>query len=143
MEAVQEKHWSEVYFLEDGHNKMSQSQSDAMYEEVYKPIVDYQKEVARSNVRLLKAIKSVKGIAFHRNLKRCLAELTDGCDHIDDMKYELVRQVTGKFQRQSYGKEIQGTWTDQWATGCEGDSWAGYVYVLITSGRWLKVNYSM
>jgi hypothetical protein len=140
---TQEPHWSSVYFQEGGYEKMSQAQKDAMYEEVYKPIVDGQKEIARSNKRLLRAIKKVKGETFYRNLKKCLRDLTDCCDHVDDMKYEIVRKPTGTFQKEPYGKEILGKWVDQWSTGTEGDSWAGYEYILIRTGRWLKVNYSM
>lgn len=135
--------WSEVYFLNEGYSGLTEEQSSQMYEEVYKPMDDYEKEIGRSNQRLIKAIRKSKGKTFTKNLQNCLKDLADGCCHTAQMKYELVRQVTGEFQKEPWGREIKGVWVEQWTVGMDGDSFEGYMYVQIDSKRFLKVNYSM
>ncbi len=122
---------------------MTEEDSNAMMNDCYEGLAKWHNEIARSNKRLLRAIKSVKGDTFYRNIKKALKELTEGCYHIEEMKYEIVRKTSGLWQNHSFGKEIKGRWTEQWSEGTEGDSWGGYIYIEIKKGRFLKVNFSM
>jgi hypothetical protein len=66
-------------------------------------------------------------------------DLIEGCDVTD--KIEIVNIPHGDNQYECYGvfKEI---FVDQWSTGMEGDSYAGYIYGKLDKDKWIKVPYS-
>lgn len=132
--------WSSVYFLSDG-TKLTKEQSEAMYKEVYKPIVDGQKKIAKNNKKVLASIKLFKSPVFYRGLTKYIADLKSSCSNIEDMAYSIVDNHSGRFQNEKWGTEISGVWVEQWATGTEGDSWAGNVYIQIFPGKHLKINF--
>lgn len=142
--AIPHRPWSQVYFLTEGYNKMTEKQSQDMYDEVYKPIVDAQKEIAKNNKAILKEIKATKSASFYRGLKKYVNELTEGSDHTSDMEYKIVAEKIGDYQKEDgLGKEIKGIWCDQRSVGCEGDSYVGDVYIQMEEGKYFTVNYSM
>lgn len=132
--------WSSVYFLSDG-TALTEGQRDAMYKEVYKPIMDGQRKIAKNNKKILASIKLFKSPVFYRGLTRYIADLKSSCGHTNDMEYSIVDNHSGKYQQEQWGKEISGVWVEQWATGTEGDSWAGWVYIQIFPGKHLRINF--
>lgn len=109
------------------------------YAKNWQDMADYQEECYRHNDRLLRSIKSVKGRTFYKHL----LQLIKDCDRVDD-KMEIVKEPNGEWQRETdYGKSIPGIWCDQWSTGTEGDSYDGYVWVLLKPNKYLKFRYSI
>jgi hypothetical protein len=93
----------------------------------------------KKNVRLLKAIKSVKGKTFYRRL----CELIKDCEGLKDcVLARIVREPNGQYVKESYGKQIAGYWVNQWSVGAEGDSFEGTICVEIKPGRYFKFDYS-
>lgn len=134
--------WHEVYW-KDGY-KLTEAQQQEMYNEVYKPIDDWEDDIQRSNKRLFKAIKKVKGRKFCSALSRWLYHLKEECFHKEQMKCELVRKPSGNKQKAEpcYGKHITHEWCDQRVGYC-GDDYYGDMYIQIDDKRYMKVNYSM
>lgn len=110
----------------------------ALTEKVYSELAEQEKEIARSNNRLFKAIETVKGKAFLRNLKMVLFD----CYLSNYDKCTIVNSTTGKWQEERYGREIRGYWVDQWSVGMEGDSFAGFIYVKLKENKFIKCPYS-
>lgn len=141
---VAEKHWSEVYFLPEGQSAMTKKQNREMYNEVYKPLLDYAKEVRRSNKRLMRVIKRIKSPSFYRGLSAYLRELKDNCYGSENMKYKITRTPRGKYQTENgCGRELKGVWCEQWSVGMDGDSYEGFVSIKLRENRFLTVNFSM
>jgi hypothetical protein len=140
--SYQEMPWHVVNW-KDGYT-LNERQQQEMYNDVYKPIVDWELEIQRSNKRLMKAIKSVRGRKFCSALSRWLHHLKEECYHRGQMKCEIVRQPTGEVQKSEpyYGRHITQEWCDQSCGYC-GDDYYGFMYVQIDEKRYLKVNYSM
>lgn len=111
---------------------------EEMYDNHFKELMEYEAECYRSNERLLRAIKKVKGKTFYKYLLQILKE----SDRVDG-KMEIVSEPCGEFQNEKYGQTINGIWVDQWSVGMEGDSFQGYVCVQLKPNKYLKFNYSM
>ena len=56
---------------------------------------------------------------------------------------EIVKEPIGAFQKEKYGRQINGIWVEQWTVGMEGDSYEGFVCVQIKPNKYLKFKYSM
>lgn len=108
-------------------------------EEGMKAYHDILIEVAKKNSRILRAIKSVKGKAFHDHIKGIAKE----CEADDWSEWELITEPTGKFQEERWGREIRGIWVQQQAVGDSGDSWSGTICVKIRENKYLRFNFSM
>lgn len=100
--------------------------------------VEYENLLAQKNKRLLNAIKSVKGKTFYKYVLQIIEE-AEGIKTLA----EIVNKPDGNFQREKYGRQIQGTWVRQWSVGDSGDSWEGFIYVQIKANKYLKFGYSM
>lgn len=100
--------------------------------------MEFEREQDRKNLRLLKAIKSVKGKAFYKHLLEVIEE-SEGLKGLA----QIVKEPVGKFQKESYGREIKGIWVQQWAVGDTGDSWEGNVCVQVKPNKYFKFSYSM
>lgn len=99
---------------------------------------DYLKEENRKNQRLLNAIKKVKGKTFYKYLLDIIEE-SEGIKGLA----QIVKEPIGTFQKENYGRQINGIWVDQWSVGMEGDSYEGFVCVQLKSNKFLKFGYSM
>lgn len=110
-----------------------------MYHDCYSGLVKYDDECDRSNKRMLKILRKVKGRTF---VKRLL-ELIESCDRLEGKIY-LSRTPKGKKQSETeYGHLIRTIWVDQRSVGTEGDSWEGTVSVQVKPNKYLCFNYSM
>ena len=99
---------------------------------------DYLNEENKKNHRLLNAIKKVKGKTFFKYLMEIIEE-SEGIKGLA----QIVKEPTGKFQEEKYGRQINGIWVEQWSVGMEGDSWDGFVCVQLKENKYLKFGYSM
>ncbi len=90
------------------------------------------------NMRILRAIKTVKGKTFYKYL----LEIIEESEGIRGMA-EIMANPTGKFQEENYGKQIKGIWVEQWSVGLEGDSYEGIICVEIKPNKYFKFNFSM
>jgi hypothetical protein len=109
------------------------------YAKHWKEMADYDNECYRSNQRLLKAIKRIKGRVFYKHL----LQLIKDCDRVYE-KMCIVKEPGGEWQKETdYGRSITGVWVDQWSTGTEGDSFDGYVWVQLKPNKYLQFRYSM
>jgi hypothetical protein len=99
---------------------------------------DYLNEENKKNHRLLNAIKKVKGKTFFKYLMEIIEE-SEGIKGLA----EIVKKPIGTFQKEKYGRQINGYWVEQWAVGMEGDSWNGFVCVQLKEDKYLKFGYSM
>lgn len=133
--------WSEVYWIE-GYT-LTKEQSDAMYDEVYKPIVEWGEQIQKNNEALMKEIKKEVSGSLYYGICRYLKDLKENSYYVDQMEYKIVDKPQGKYQKEKWSKDLQGLWVEQWSEGMEGDSWAGNVYIQIGKDRYLTVNYSM
>lgn len=99
-------------------------------------------EVEAHNLRIMKAIHSVKGQTFFDDL--CdLLKYNECGGGIFPHPDEIVRKKAGELAEEDFGS-IQQFWVDQYENGgYTGDSYAGYIYVEIKPGKYLKAHYSM
>lgn len=96
-------------------------------------------EIHRRDVRLLKAIKKVKGKTFYRHL---IALIKDA-NPTEWAQLEIVSEPGGEKQKETdFGRSIKYIWVDQWSVGMEGDSFEGYIWVQIKENKYLKFRYS-
>jgi len=95
------------------------------------------RNMSRVNGRLLKVIRKVRGEAFYSDLKSILEEGNDG-------ELSIVHDTEkGKYQNEDF-ETIKGCWVDQYQNGgYTGDSYAGYCYIELKLGRYLKWHYSI
>lgn len=101
---------------------------------------DFISETKRYNERILKAVKSVKGKAFYKNIL-IFIEDRQPCDY---SRFEIVKEPTGEEQSLSeYGRSIKKEWVEQWSVGDSGDSWNGNICVELKPNKYLKFAYSM
>ncbi len=99
-------------------------------------------EVQESNARILRAIKSVKGDEFYKDLSD-LMEVNEVGGGMFPHPDQIVREKVGELVKEDFGS-IQQYWVDQYENGgMEGDSYAGYIYVEIKPGKYFKTHYSM
>jgi hypothetical protein len=99
---------------------------------------DYLKDENNKNHALLNDIKKEKGKTFFKYLMEIIEE-SEGIKGLA----EIVNEPVGKFQKEKYGRQIDGIWLEQWGVGDTGDSWNGYVCVKLSEERYLKFSYSM
>jgi len=92
----------------------------------------------RSDRRLLRAIAAVKGKTFVKHIKDIIDDSTT-----TGTRMVILREPIGKFQEEKHGREIKGIWIDQWATGMEGDGFAGTICIEIRKGTYLKFDFSI
>lgn len=91
-----------------------------------------------NNQRILKAIKAVKGQEYHDYLVEMLEE------NEQQGEMEITHHPEGKYQDENDYGPIKGCWVDQHINGgYTGDEYAGYVYVELKPGKYLKYYYAM
>lgn len=111
----------------------------AMYHDCYSGLTKYDDECDRSNKRMLRVLRKIKGRTF---VKRFL-ELAESCDRVNG-KMWLSKSPNGKQQVENeFGRLIKNIWVDQRSVGTEGDSFEGTVSVQVKQNKWLCFNYSM
>jgi len=94
-------------------------------------------EASRHNKRLLKAVKRVLGARF----SKAVTLTADDCEACPSYKWKLVKKPRG--DRQSHDiKPIKWIWVDQWAVGCDGDSWEGHIYIPLKENLYLEFYYT-
>lgn len=110
-----------------------------MYHDCYSGLTLYDDECDRSNKRMLKVLRKVKGRTF---VKRFL-EVAESCDRVQG-KIFLSKMPKGNQQVENeFGRLIKHIWVDQRSVGMEGDSWEGTISVQVKSNKWVCFNYSM
>lgn len=110
-----------------------------MYHDCYSGLTKYDDECARSNKRMIKILKRVKGRTF---VKRFL-EVVESCDGVRGKMY-LSSVPKGKKQSEDeFGRLIKYIWVDQRSVGMEGDSFEGTVSVEVKPNKYLCFDYSM
>lgn len=151
-EERQRKYWelssfyNHIKFMQEHHpdacpNEIINKFIDNREQEakVWEDLAKYEEEVWRHNQRLLRAVKKVKGRTFHKYL----LSIIESCDRVKD-KLEIDKEPNGDWQKETdCGRTIKEVWVDQWATGTEGDSWDGYLWVQLKANKYLKISYSM
>lgn len=109
------------------------------YHDCYSGLVKYEDECARSNKRMLKVLRRVKGRVF---VKRFL-ELVEACDRLNG-KFYLSKVPRGKEHAENeFGRMIKYIWVDQRSVGTEGDSFEGTVSVEVKPNKYICFDYSM
>lgn len=99
---------------------------------------DSMREIDVTNRALLNEIKKEKGKTFFKYLMEIIEE-SEGIRG----NAEIVNKPVGEFQKEKYGRQINGYWVEQWSVGMEGDSYEGFVCVQLSPDRYLKFGYSM
>lgn len=110
-----------------------------MYHECYSGLNKYDDECDRSNKRMLRVLRKVKGRTF---VKR-LMELAEACEGVRGKIYLSKHPKGEKQPEDEFGRLIKHTWVDQRSVGMEGDSWEGTVSVQVKENKWICFNYSM
>lgn len=124
--------------MEKTQEQKEQEQFNALMDECSKAA----DVVISQNNRLLRAIKSVKGEKFYKDLCRLLKNEYAGGGFFP-FKDEIVRKPEGKFEKTKYG-QIKGFYYDEYEHGgMEGDSFSGYYFIEIKPNRYLKTHYSL
>lgn len=106
--------------------RLDQEQISNMYAE----IAQAEKEEHEANMKLLEENK-----ILYEDFKNLL----DDCSITG--KIEIVDKPTGYFQEEIEDAFFKQIFVDQWTTGMEGDSFAGYIYGNFGKDKWLKVPY--
>ena len=104
--------------------------TDEQINKVYDDLAEYYKEISEHNTALINS--------FGKTASKHFKDLLDFCDVTE--KIELVDKPNGDKQNESYGI-FKNVHVDQWSTGMEGDSFAGFIYANV-KGQWIKVPYS-
>lgn len=133
--------WSEVYYIQ-GY-KMTQEQQDAMHKEVYGPMIEAENQIFRNNKAIMKEVYKQVSRSRYWGICTYIKDLKENCYYTETMMYEIVDKPGGVKQKESWSKDLQELYVDQWSVGCEGDSYEGYVYLPVTENKWLKINYAM
>lgn len=111
----------------------------SMYHDCYSGLTKYDDECNRSNKRMLRVLRKVKGSTF---VKRFL-EVVESCEGVNG-KIFLSKNPKGKQQSENeFGRLIKHIWVDQRSVGMEGDSFEGTVSVQVKPNKWVCFNYSM
>jgi hypothetical protein len=110
-----------------------------MYHDCYSGLTKYEDECARSNKRMLKVLRRVKGRTF---VKRFL-ELAEDCEGVRGKIYLSKNPKGTKYSENEYGPLIKHRWVDQRSVGMEGDSFEGTVSVEVKPNKYLCFDYSM
>lgn len=97
------------------------------------------KQIEKSDKRLLRAIRHVKGYSFWKNLHKAFKELGTIQEWAP---LQLVKEPKGDFVKEKYGREIKGYWVDQRSVGDSGDSFEGTICIQIRENKYLKFHYS-
>lgn len=109
------------------------------YSEFWKQLVEEEKkydiECDRINKRITKAIASVKGEMFLKNLYEYIE---DGGDIKGE--WEFCKTPVGKYQEEDWG-EIKGMWIVQHCSNMEGDSFYGTICIQLKENKFLKLNF--
>lgn len=103
---------------------------DDVIKKVYEDLAKYHTEISEHNTKLI--------TSFGKTATKHFKDLLDFCDVTD--KIELVENPKGDKQHESYGM-FKNVYVEQWSTGMEGDSYAGYIYANV-KGQWIKIPYS-
>ncbi len=93
-------------------------------------------EEKHHNDRIFNAIKKVKGISFYNNLCECIF---NNCYVFG--KFQIVKKPYGDKIDEAVGL-IKNHWVDQSGPGITGDSYSGFIYVMLKRNKYLKVEYS-
>lgn len=115
--------------MEDTRTEAQKKIDEQQMNDAYAEIAKAEKEDNEYNDKLLKEIG-----ASWKDFK----SLLDGSYHYG--KIEIVNNPNGTDQDEKVGifKQI---FVDQWTTGTEGDSFAGYIYARFDKNKWLKIRY--
>jgi hypothetical protein len=111
---------------------------DYMYSEIAEEEKKHFDEMFRVNERIMKAIESTIGKGFAKDLRLLIEDFN--CDGTWELVDSTISKYVG-YQYEDFGC-ITGVWVDQWSTGTEGDSYAGYVYVKLKNRLFLKMGWS-
>lgn len=106
---------------------------DDIMGEYYQELDEHRQKLKRNNDRILKAIKSVNGKKFYK-------DVIDAMDDADIGFLELVKKPSGGYQEESY-RVIPGVWVEQW-TGHECDDYYGNLFIEVKKDKYLKIPYS-
>jgi hypothetical protein len=124
-------------------DKMTDQEMEEIMADHFAECSKLNNEITRRNRRLLKAIRSIKGKSFLKNLVAVLQECEVHSQLGIITEYQLSKTPGKSFVSEKYGKEIKGYWVDQWSVGTEGDSYEGYVYIEIKPNKYLKAFFSI
>ena len=100
--------------------------------EAYEAMVKIEKEIADHNAKILEEIAEKYGDTVQNDLN----DLLDYCTL--DGEINIVKEAYGDDQNEECGIFKQVI-VDQWATGTEGDSFAGRIYGKIDDNLYLEI----
>lgn len=92
-----------------------------------------EEERYKKDQKVLDSIKKEVSPKFYEKIEEEMAESEGGWD------VKIVDKPTGENQDNN-DREV---WVDQHAVGQSGDSWAGYVYIKLPTGKYLRWDYAM
>lgn len=113
----------------------------AMMDEAYNEMMELELTIYQKDQRLLKAIGSVMGAEYLKELN----EFIEDCG--DTSQYSIVSKPVSDYQLEDEYPLIKGCWVDQWCNGgYVGDNFAGDIYIKLPNKklreRYLKIPYS-
>ena len=105
----------------------------------------YRKEeehILLNDDRILRAIKSVMGDEFHKEIEEFIENL-GFC-----WMYHIMDEPKGDYQEEDEFPLFKGVWVDQWCNGGYfGDDYQGHVYIKIErpnkKDKYIQIQYSM
>lgn len=104
--------------------------TDKQYEEAFKNLHDYHKEIEDHNTSFLKQFGETANSDF--------AALVDGCTVTGKIEYVDNPRGTDQFDDDcGIFKDVH---VDQWSVGDSGDSYGGFIYANV-NGRWISIPY--
>lgn len=102
------------------------------WEEAFRQLAEYEKEVYEHNTSLLKKLCA--------SALKNFSDLVDGCRI--NQKIEIVDKPFGQLQKGEKFGVFRKVYVDQWSVGDSGDSYAGFIYTNYgKSSKWLKIPY--
>lgn len=114
--------------------------TDEEVQEILANYAGYQKEEQiinnKSNDRLFRAVRSVAGEVFLRDLVECMEE--NGCSG----RLDITQSPSGHFQEEKW-ESFDGMWVDQYVDGGQiGDTFEGCIYVKVREGKYIRGHYN-
>lgn len=125
--------------MENEYTEADRLQFEKEIENYHKDLEKYAEQLQCNQERLYRAIKTVKGSRFLKNLKDLLSYID--CPWTGD--FELVKYKNGQLQDSDENGLIKKYWVEQFggSYGCE-DCYTGYIYIKLKKTLYLKCNYS-
>ena len=117
------------------------AEEDRKREEAFAILIEEENQVSEHNQRIFKAIEKTLGVEYLKDVKDCLMETEAGGKlSIVDAPNEDFKD---HYQEENWGS-FNHVYVDQYLNGgLEGDSFAGYVYIPLKKGKYLKTHYNM